>query len=552
MLADREFDLVIVGAGMFGACATWDAALRGLSVALVEKGDFCEATSANHFKIVHGGIRYLQHLDIYRIRESSRERNALLRIAPHLVQPLPIAVPTYGHGIRGKEFLALGFKLYDLIVHDRNKGIKDPKRKIPGTRIISRKECIDLFPGIDKKGLTGAGIFYDGQFYNPPRIVLSFIRSASKSGAQVANYVEATDFLLSGDRIHGVRARDVLSGDFFDIQGKVVLNAAGPWAERLLASKAGLHLQPPQTYSRDACFVVSRKLTDKIALAVQGRTKDPDAVLSRKKRHLFLVPWRGYTLVGVWHVVFAGTPDEFTVTEEELQVFLDEVNEAFSYENLTLDDVSTWNAGLVLFGENKSGQKDLSYGKRSIIVDHAVEHKVEGLITLIGVRATTARGKAEKAVELVFKKLGKKAPVSSTNITPIYGGNIGNFKDFLRTVDKEWSSSIGGSGPETLVRNYGSKYREVLKYAFDEPSLAERVGSSNVLKAEVVHAVREEMAQRLADVVLRRTELGTGGYPGKETLDECANIMAKEIGWDRARLQNEIQQVEKHLPVFGK
>ena len=146
-LVEKEYDLVIVGGGIFGVCAAWDAVLRGLSVAIVEKRDFSHATSANHFKMVHGGIRYLQHGDIKRIRESSRERSAFLRIAPHLTRPLPIVIPTYGHGIKGKELLALGMMLYDLVTYDRNRGILE-ERKIPKGKLLSRQEVLKRFPGI--------------------------------------------------------------------------------------------------------------------------------------------------------------------------------------------------------------------------------------------------------------------------------------------------------------------------------------------------------------------------------------------------------------------
>ena len=297
-LADREYDLIIVGGGIFGICAAWDAALRGLSVVLAERGDFAHSTSANCFKIVHGGMRYLQHGDLPRIRESSQERNVLLRNAPHLVHPLPIVVPTYGHGLRGKEFLRAGLLTYDLITFDRNRGITDPQRHIPPGQIISRQECLRLFPGLEKKGLTGAAIFYDGQMYSPARLAFSYLKSAVNVGVNAVNYLEVTGFLQNGDRVRGIKARDKLTGNELEVQGRVVLNAAGPWAEHLLKLQTGLRLNPELTYSRDAYFVVSRRLIEHYALAAQGRTKDPDAILSRGRRHLFIVPWCGYTNVG--------------------------------------------------------------------------------------------------------------------------------------------------------------------------------------------------------------------------------------------------------------
>jgi len=548
-LTEKEYDLIVVGGGIFGICAAWDATLRGLTVALVERGDFCHATSANHFKIVHGGIRYLQHADLYRVRESSRERNILLRIAPHLVKPLPIVIPTYGHGMQGKEILAAGLSLYNLMVFDRNRGLKDPQRQIPRARFISQQECLELFPNIEKKGLTGAALFHDGQMYNPPRLALSYLRSAVQAGACAGNYLEVKNFLGNRDRIFGVGVRDVLTGNQLEVRGKIVLNAAGPWAESLLGHLMGLHLSPKLSYSRDACFVVRHRLTGDYALAVQAKTKDPDAVLSRGYRHIFIAPWRDYTLFGVWHLVYKGAPDDFTVTEEDLQGFLDEINEAYPSLSLSLNDVSMWNAGLTLFGDNKDGAKDLSYGKRSIIIDHAKDHQMEGLITLIGVRATTSRGVAAKAIDLVCNKLDKKAPKSSTAMTPIYGGQIDRFDEFLRWATERRPSALSAEVMHSLVHNYGSAYTEVLNYIGEDSTWAETMGTSKVIKAEVVHAVREEIAQKLADVVFRRTDLGTGGSPGEAALQSCANLMASELGWNKARLQKELEEVRSMFQI---
>ena len=549
-LSNREHDIIVVGGGSFGSCVAWDAALRGFSVALVERGDFCQATSANHLKMVHGGIRYLQHFDFYRIRESNLERNILLRIAPHLVQPLPVIIPTYGHGMHGKEVLSTGLMLYNLIVFDRNKGLRDPDRRIPLANTITRNEVLELFPDLAKKGLTGAGLFYDGQMYNPPRLVLSFLKSAVEYGAIVGNYLEAINFLRKGDRVKGIKVRDKLNNNEFDIRGKIVINASGPWAERLLDSKIGIRINPQQTYSRDACFVVSRRLTEKYVLAVQGNTRDPDAILSRKKRHLFIVPWRDYTLIGVWHIVYQGNPDKFTVSEKELQLFLDEINQAYPPYNLTLSDISMWNAGLVLFGKNEPGTANLSYGKRSLLIDHSLTHNVEGLITLIGVRATTARGMAEKAVDLAAEKMGGKIPGSRTSFTPIYGGEIDFFEDFLKQAIKNRPKTIEVQSMRPLIHNYGSQYRKVLNCIDENPGWAKTLGTSKVLKAEVIHAVREEMAQKLVDVVFRRTELGAAGYPGEDALKASAYLMASEMDWDHERVKKELDETHAAFPLL--
>jgi glycerol-3-phosphate dehydrogenase len=550
-MGGKEYDLVVVGGGIFGVCAAWDAADRGLSVALVEMKDFSHATSANHLKMVHGGIRYLQHGDVYRIRESCRERSALLKIAPHLVRPLPVIIPTYGHGIKGKEILGAGMFLYDLLTMDRNRGITDRDRQIPQGRFLSRRDVLDIFPGLEKDGLTGGAVFCDGQMHNPPRLALSFLRAATEVGADAANYLEVRSFLRKGSRVMGVGVRDALTGESFDIRGKVILNAAGPWAASLIEAGMGLRLSPPPVFSRDACFVVRRSLSAKYALACQTRTRDADAVVSRGGRHLFVAPWRGYTLVGVWHVVHRRGPDAFAVTEEELQSFLDETNAAYPAISLSLDDVSMVNAGLILFADNEKGDGGIRFGKRSFLWDHERMHGVEGLVTLIGVRATTARGMGEKAVNLVFRKLRKSAPKSRSRTTPIYGGRIDFFEEFLSRAIRLRTHGMDEEVIRSLVHNHGSEYGKVVNTIGDNPAWAERVGDAPVLKGEVLHAVREEMARKLGDVVFRRTDLGTGEYPGEEVLRVCAGLMAAELGWDGERIERELADVRSAFPPLA-
>lgn len=541
-LTEETYDLVIVGGGIFGVCAAWDAALRGLKVALLEKGDFGHATSANHYKMIHGGIRYLQHADLYRIRESVHERSALLRIAPHLTDPLPIAMPTYGHGIKGPEALRAALYIFAGLTADRNRGILDPNQQIPVGHLMNRREALDAYPHLNPDGLNGIGVFYDGQIYNPPRLTLSFAQGAASRGADVVNYVEAFDFLRDGQRVTGVKARDVFTGDEFDVQGKVVLNAAGPWADRLLSKHFGKGMKKTPVFSRDSYFIVRKRLVDH-ALAVQGDTKDPDAVLSRGNRHLFAVPWRDYTMFGVWHKVYKEHPEQFQLTEEDVSAFIDEITRAYPGFDISLDDVSMWNAGLTLFGENTPGQTNLSYGKRSILVDHAKADQVDGLMTLVGVRYTIGRGMAEKAVDATFKKLGyKNVDRSKTHKIPVYGGNIAHFTHFMDEA-RHLNPAIAANVMDDVVRNYGTHYEQVLGMATSDPSLLETVGETTTIKAQVLHAIRDEMAYTLADVAMRRTGLATGENPGVDALRTVADLMAAELGWDEARIQREMDTV---------
>ena len=546
-LTNVSYDLIVIGGGIFGICTAWEAILRGLSVALVEKADFGHATSASCFKMVHGGMRYLQHGDVVRLRESARERSILLRIAPHLVHPLPIVVPTYGYGKNSKAFLATGLFLYDLLTWDRNRHIKDPDRQIPLTRLFTRDEILHHFPGIERHGLSGAVVFCDGQMYSPQRLALSFLLSAADAGVTAANYVKAESILIADDRVIGVRAQDLITDRHFEIRGQTVLNAAGPWTEGLLNSEHNLTLKPRSTFSRDAYFTTQRCLHQDLALAVQARTRDPDALLSRSARHLFLVPWRGGTIVGVWHVVHQGGPEQFAVTENDLKGFLDEINWAYPSLKLELSEVSRFDAGLVLFGENDPEVTDLSYGKRSRIVDHAREHGVEGLLSLIGIRYTTARGDAEKVVDLMLRKMGRTAPRSNSDSTPVYGGDIENVSRLIEQAIDRWRSHLDPEVITELVRHHGKEYQRVTQYLAEEPKWSERIGNSSVIAAEVVHAVRSEMALTLNDIVFRRTTLGATEHPELDDIAACANIMAHEMGWDAGRTRAEIKAVEQSL-----
>jgi glycerol-3-phosphate dehydrogenase len=546
-IAEQTFDLVIVGAGIFGACAAWEAARQGLKVAVIEKKDFSHATSAHHFKMIHGGMRYLQHLDLYRLFESSHERSALIRIAPHLAYPLPILMPTYGHGMKGKEILRLGFRLYEMLTINRNKRIEDPARKLPPSRYLPVDKVLELYPKIEKANLTGGVLFCDGQMYNPPRIALSFLRSAVQAGAVALNYTEVTGYLTQRNEVQGVNVKDLFGGDHITIRARCVLNASGPWADQLNRKSLEIRSTYTPSFSRDLIIVVKKRLTNQCALSHLMHSKDTDALFDRGGRHLFLIPWRDYTLIGVWHKYSRTTPDEIIVKESELQNYISEANRIHGDLNLSLSDITMVNTGLILFGSEKDQKSDEvhSFGKRSIIIDHHKRDQIENLVTLIGVRATVARGDAEIAMRLVLAKLGKKARPSNTAFTPIYGGKIGNFEVFLQEAMKAELRGIHPDAARALIHNYGSEYRRVIKYAEQDRSLAETFAGSSVLKAEAVHAVREEMACKLEDVVFRRTELGTGSHPGDEVLRQCASIMAKELVWNDQRVEDELDIVRK-------
>jgi glycerol-3-phosphate dehydrogenase len=546
-LADTEFDVVVIGGGVSGAAVAWDAALRGLSVALLERTDFCAETSAWSLKVVHGGIRYLQHLDFKRVRESCRERSALLRIAPHLVYPMPFVVPTYGHWLQGSEALGAAFVLLSAVTADRNRGIPDPERQIPAGRLVSRRQLLEWFPHLEPTHPVGAGVFCDGQMYNPPRLVWEFVRSAGERGAVAANYCEVTGLLREGDRVSGVRVTDRLGGGQLDVRARTVVNASGPFAEQIYLNQ-GLRRERKIPLSRDMAIVVARPLVTGRALAAQTKYKDPDAVLSRGNRHLFLVPWRNRTLIGVNSRVWPGDPYALEVTEAEVAGFVDEIHSAAPHFGLTLDDVAMVYAGLLPFGQNDAGAVDLSFGKRSHLIDHETADGIPGLVSAISIRFTTARGLAEQAVDLVFRKLGKTPPPCATEHTSLHGAQFDRFAELVRDVETALGAPDDERVPLHLAHNHGSAYGDVLRVADTKPRGREPIAGTDTLRAEVIHAVREEMALTLADCLFRRTDLGPGGNPGEAALAETADLMAAELGWTPERRARELAEVRARYP----
>jgi glycerol-3-phosphate dehydrogenase len=553
-LSNNIFDLCIIGGGIYGACTAWDAVNRGLSVALVDKGDFGHATSANSAKIVHGGFRYLQHGDLVRIRESIKERRTLLRIAPYLVRLMPCLMPTYGHGLMGPEVLRMALAVYDLIGWDKNRGLNDPHRQVPPGRILSRQECLHLVPGIREDGLTGGAIWYDGQMVNTERLTLAFVRSAAQAGAVVANYVRITGLIREGSRVIGIHANDSLSGQTFEIRGHLVVNASGPWVGRVL-EQAGAKRPAAWQFCKTMNLIVRRPLVDGHALVVgtparlQDGLMDRDALIRRDHRFLYMSPWRAHTIIGSPHVRYEGDPDDMQTTPEEIQGFLDEVNHAYPAARLTFDDVSFVHQGLLPITTRAAALNAVELAKHALLTDHARDG-LKGLISVLGVKYTTARLVAERTIDLVFRKLGYRYPKSVTAARPVYGGAIDLLEKFVSQEVAARPSNVGAETIRHLIEQHGSEYRSILRLVQENPVLGQPLSEATlVIGAEVIHAVRFEMAQRLADVVFRRTDLGSSGSSGDACVKSCARIMAEELGWDDARIQRELREVDGVFPT---
>jgi glycerol-3-phosphate dehydrogenase len=545
-LGRQEYDLVVIGGGVYGAACAWDASLRGLKVALLERADFGGATSWNSAKIAHSGIRYLQHADFKRMRESIYERSVLMQNAPHLLISQPYLFPLYGHGIKGPEAMALYLGIYDLLSSGR-RWSEDPARRIPKSRIISKKEVLKIVPGLKPEGLTGGAIWYEGQVHSTERLVLSYIRSASECGAQVANYVEVLGFLQSDNIVVGVKAKDLLSGETVAVQAKTILNATGPWTVKTL-NLCRDQFKDYKLHASKAFSFITRPLTKDHALVFSTKAmyRDHDAIVNRKSNLTFAIPYRGYSLVGSLHLACDDDPEQVSISEEEIQTYIALINEGYPAANLHREDVRHVLWGIIP-ADDKGSAAPLKHYR---ILDHAQEDGLEGLISVVGVKLTTARDVAQKTVDLVFKKRGQLSPKPRTQDTPLWGGAIEYLNEFM---DRAIAHESGRLTPEVvrrLVQTYGSAYPRILSYLDENPAWKQGIPNSDILQAEVIHAIREEMAQKLADVVLRRIDLGGTGYPGDHALRQCAQLMAGELGWDDVRLETEMRETAASYP-FG-
>jgi glycerol-3-phosphate dehydrogenase len=530
-LADTRFDLLVVGAGIYGTTCAWDAAQRGLSVVVIDRGDFGGQTTFNSAKTVHGGVRSLQSGNIAELRQFVRERRALCRILPHLIHPLPFVIPTLRDLRRNRFLLATYFALNDLLTRDRNDDLSDPSKHLPPSRLLSRDECLQLHPAAVVNQVTGGILWFDYQMYNSDRVNLSFLLSASQAGAAMANYVEARRLLRSGDRVEGVEAYDRLADQRLQIRARVVLNAAGPWAPAFVSALASASRMPAIRLSKAMNLVTGPIVRTHAAGGLAG------------SRFLFMAPWRDYSIVGTSHDPFEGDPGSLRVTVADVERFLAEVRQGFPGIRIDISDVRLVHRGLLPAEPSRPGTVRLL--KRSQLVDHRAEG-LDGLISIVGVRYTTARETAEQAIDLVFRLLGQSPPPCRTAVTPLAGGDIERVDQFLGEQSAARLDGMSRKDLERLVFSYGTGARQLLESMRITPGDRVPLGATcPVTAAEIRHAVQSEMALKLSDAVLRRTEAGSAGHPGRDALAQAARIMAAELRWTEERMAKEISEVEE-------
>jgi glycerol-3-phosphate dehydrogenase len=528
--ASGLFDVLVVGGGIYGLTIACDAAQRGLRVALIERDDFGGGASFNHLRTVHGGLRYLQHLDIARARESVRERRTIARIAPHAVRPLPFALPLYRSMVRGKVVMRAGFLVDRLIAWGRNRRVI-ASHKLPGGRVFGRGTSVQRYPGLKRQGLTGAAVFQDYVMIEPDRLTFSWAIAAAERDATLANHVEALSLATENKRVVGVRARDVLGSREFDIRARVTVNATGGGIDRLL-KPLGIATGIPMLKAMN--LVTRRDAGDE---ALGGR--------AISGRNLFLVPWRDRALFGTWESDRACDPEDCRVTDADIAQFTAELNQAFPALDLTPADITMVHQGVV--PAIASGDR-VSLQGRDQIRDHAVNGagSIEGLVTVSGAKYTTARAVAERVTNRLFGKLQQKPVASRTASTPLPGGDIADVGLAIADARREHDEGLPTDTIPHLIAAYGSRFRDVLDLAVDRPDWRKRLAkNSPVIGAELVHAVRKEMALTLADAVIRRTPLGALGDPGEDALVRAADIVGTELRWPPERRRAEIEAVQR-------
>ena len=400
-LSTESFDVLVIGGGIYGLTIACDAAQRGLSVALIDANDFGSGTTFNHLRTIHGGLRYLQTLDLSRARESIRERRALARVAPWAVRPLPFVLPLYRSLTRGPLAMRAAFALDSLVAWDRNDGLSESLH-LPAGKVVSRDEAFAMAPELAGQNIVGAAVWYDFVAWDADRLTLSWALSASEHDATLANYIEATALVAEQGRVVGALAIDRISGDPLRVSARTVVNATGARLNSLLQPFAAAVVLP----LLQAMNIVTTREAPKSALG--GR--------SRAGRNLFLVPWHGRALFGTGESGVLCDSSRTSVDEVALVAFLAELNEAFPSYRLRRDEVSLVHRGVV--------PARMQHDQTPTLEGHdcVFEHRAQGLAGLVsvaGTKYTTARGVAERIVDRVCVLLQRATPPSVSASRPL-------------------------------------------------------------------------------------------------------------------------------------
>ncbi|HVO36148.1 MAG TPA: glycerol-3-phosphate dehydrogenase/oxidase [Gemmatimonadales bacterium] len=507
-------DLLVIGGGITGAGIARDAAMRGIRTCLVDAGDFGHGASSRSSRLIHGGLRYLEHGWLRLVFEASRERRILLQIAPHLVHPLPFVFPVHAGSRVGRARLAAGLWLYDLLSLFRN---------VHAHRMLSRRAVQRIEPHLRDRDLVGGAVYYDG-WCDDARLVLANVRSAHRHGAMTASYGAVTALEKAGGRVRGAVVRDVVEERRVTVHAHVTVNAAGPWADALRQLD-------------DAAATPLLRPTKGVHLAVPRRRVGNTGALTLTSpldgRVMFVLPWGDVTMIGTTDTDFVGAADDVGPSAEDVTYLLRSTNAFFPDARLGGDDVIAAWAGLrpLLQAEGAASTAEVPR-------EHRIVESATGLLTIAGGKLTTYRSMAAELVDVVAAKLhaldGRRIPAARTDREPLPGGEVADLEQLVEELSKE---RVPEPVARHLVETYGSEAPAVGNLAAREPALAKPLLDGwPALQAEVVYQARREMALTVSDVLIRRTHLfhcdagqGTGAAPS------VAGLLARELGWDAGR-----------------
>jgi len=510
-------DVVVVGGGVVGAGAALDAATRGLSVALFEARDWAAGTSSRSSKLIHGGLRYLEMLDFRLVREALRERGLLIqRLAPHLVRPVPFLYPLEHRGWE-RLYAGLGLLLYDTMGWSSGNG-----RGLPRHRHLSKAAALRACPALRQDALVGAIQYYDAQV-DDARHTLAVVRTAASHGALCANRARVTGFLRDGERVTGVRVRDLESGRDIEVQARQVVNATGVWTDdtqQMVGERGQFHVRA----SKGVHLVVPR-----------DRIKSSTGLILRTENSvLFVIPWGRHWIIGTtdtdWHLDKAHP----AASRSDIDYLLAHVNEVL-VTPLTREDVEGVYAGLrpLLSGESEPTSK--------LSREHMVAHPVPGLVVVAGGKYTTYRVMAKDAVDAVSDGLDRMVPPSCTDRVPLVGaeGFVALWNERHRLAEAHDLELVR---IEHLLGRHGSLVHDVLALIDADRSLGEPLeGTQDYLRAEVVYAASHEGARHLDDVLTRRTRISIETFDrGLAAAPAVATLMAEVLGWSRAQVRKEV------------
>ncbi len=534
-LAQDEFDVVVVGGGITGAGVALDAATRGYSVALLERADYAAGTSSRSSKLVHGGLRYLQHFDLGLVREALLERQLMVALAPHLVRPLPLVVPAFD-GARPDRLVGVGLNLYDVMARER-----DRRRKAKGEswsperhRVIPGEEVLELLPALAAREPTSGYLFYDCQT-DDVRLVLTVLGEAERFGAVCANRLDVTALREQDGRARGVHVRDTESGERFEVRAENVVNATGVWADELSPQELHDEAELPRIRPSRGTHITLRSedlplVGGAIVPAGGGRT-------------IFALPWLGHTLVGTTDNDYEGPLDHIQPSAEDIDYLLEAVNAFFATE-LAPEDLTGAFAGvrpLISTGDTK---KSVDISRKAELFETS-----SGMITITGGKLTTWRRMAKLTVDRLVERDARDAPCRTQEIP------LG------QAIAVEELPRVEGVAEESypaLAARYGHAAHQVLALAREEspahPELAEAIvpGLPDLL-AEVALAARHEQARSIGDVLFRRTRLGllaARELPG-EPARRVGEVLARELRWSGERLEHELESFAAEAAAEG-